>query len=117
MIRSAVAELEFISLATERASQDLMAHANAEDKFPADEIAHRFGGLLNIGRIARAIAKENTIGIVSADFIGRRARWKNAHFRGALAQLAERVFFATQINRRDLWTARIVTLDGFFDFA
>ena len=63
LIAAVVAELELVSLAAEREPHDLMAEANPEDRFLADELAYVFFGIRHGVGIAGTVGEKNAVGI------------------------------------------------------
>jgi hypothetical protein len=71
LVRAAMAEFEFEGFSTEGASEDLVAEADAEKRFFADELAGGFAGVIEGLGIAGAVRKENAVGAEGEDFVGR----------------------------------------------
>jgi len=71
LVRAAMAEFEFEGFSTEGTGEDLVAEANAEERFFADELAGGFTGVIQGLGIAGAVREENAVGAKGEDFVGR----------------------------------------------
>ena len=63
LIDAAMTELEFESLCSERARDQLMSEANAEDWFFVEQDFDLLGDRINVGRIAGTVRQEDQIGL------------------------------------------------------
>src|ERR1700719_5216094 len=71
VIGAAMTELQFVGLAAQCDTEDLMAQANAKDRFLADQIAHLLRLILERLWIAWSVGEEDAIGLEGENVFGR----------------------------------------------
>src|ERR1043166_1860601 len=74
VIRAAMPEFELVRLATQRQPQDLVAEADAENRYPADQLSHLSSLILERFRIAGTIREKNTLRLKRKHVFGGRRR-------------------------------------------
>ena len=70
VVRAAVPEFELVGLAAQRQTENLLAEADAEDRFLADQLANLGGLELERFGIARAVRQEDAVGVQREDVLG-----------------------------------------------
>ena len=91
VIRAAMAELQLVRLAAERQAEDLVPQADAEDRDPADQLAHLRGLKLERLGIAGAVREEHAVGLQREHVFGRGGRGHHRHAAADVHQPAQDV--------------------------
>ena len=99
VIRAAVAELELEGLAAQRQTENLMAEADAEDRFLADQLANLGGLELERFGIARAVGQEDAVRVQREDVLGGCAGRNDGNVGAHVAQTPKDVALDPEIVR------------------
>ena len=101
MIRAVMAEAELVGPPTEREAENLMAEADAEDRFPPEHAAHRLARVGQRGRIGRTVGKKNAVGIERENLGRGRRRRHHLHAKAARDQATQDVALDSVVERDD----------------
>ena len=88
LVAAAVAEFQFEGAAAVGVGEELVAEADAEDRFFADELAEFAVDVAERGRVAGAVGEEDAVGIFGEDFGGAGGGVHHFDFEARLAQAA-----------------------------
>ena len=97
LVAAAVAELQFEGAAAVGVGEELVAEADAEDGFFADELAKFAVDVVECGRVAGAVGEEDAVGIFGEHFGGAGGGVHHFDFEARLAQTAQDVEFDTEV--------------------
>ena len=70
MVGAAVAEGELVGLEADRAAEQLVAEADAEDGLLADQLADGVDDVVEGGGVAGAVGEEDDVGVLGEDLLG-----------------------------------------------
>ena len=73
MVGAAVAEGQLEGLEADRAAEQLVAEADAEDRPLADQLADGLDDVVERGRVAGAVGEEDDVGVLGEDLLGARS--------------------------------------------
>ena len=74
VVGAVVPEGQLVGRTAQRSGQDLVAEADAEHRYPADQVGHGGRGAGQRSRIARPVGEEDAVGLEREHLGGRRAR-------------------------------------------
>ena len=97
LVAAAVAELQFEGAAAVGVREELVAEADAEDWFFADELAEFAVDVAERGWVAGAIGEEDAVGIFGENFGGAGGGVHHLDFEARLAQAAQDVEFDAEV--------------------
>ena len=101
LIAAVVTELEFAGATPERQAEDLVSEANAKGGLRANEFPHVFPYAFDSGGIARAVRKEDRVGVERQDFGGRGRRRDHGHVKAMIGKQTQDVLFNAEVVRHE----------------
>ena len=122
LVAAAVAEGEFEGFSAEGVAEDLVAEADGEDGFTAEELADLVVDVVEGGWVAGAVGEEDAVGVEGEDVCGGGAGVDDLHGEAFLAETAEDIEFDAEVEGDDfvlrgdedgVWAALAVGEDPF----
>jgi len=122
LVAAAVAEGEFKGFSAEGVAEDLVAEADGEDGFTAEELADLVVDVVEGGWVAGAVGEEDAVGVEGEDIGGGGAGVDDLDGEAFLAETAEDVEFDAEVEGDDfvlggdedrVWAALAVGEDPF----
>src|SRR6266700_3234315 len=109
-----MADFQFECRSVKSEPENLMAEANAEDRFFTHQIAHCFVRVGKSGRIAGAVGKKNSVRLKREHLSGGCRCRNNGNAESSLAQQPQNVLFDPVIvsgdAKSDPWKRRLIRL-------
>ena len=101
-------ELQLVGRRTDGVRDDLVTEADTKDWVGLDEILHGFVGILEGRRIARAVRKENAVGVIGTDDRGRGRRREDLHVKARGHEATEDGGLSAEVVGGDAVTHRTI---------
>src|SRR5947209_7696852 len=110
LIAAAMAEFKFVGCGANRAAEELVAEANAENGDLAERTLDGGDGVVEDGGVAGAIADEEAVGAMLEYFGGCRIWRKDRDAHAALREMAEDVVLRAAVEGDDVQAIALLDL-------
>jgi len=109
VVAAVVAERQFDGASAEGQTEELAAHADAEDRDPPDQLGDKLGGTYHRCRISRPVRQQHAGVTAPAQLLNRDPGWYDPHREAFTDEAAEDRAFDTEIDHRNRRSIGVVT--------
>jgi hypothetical protein len=102
VVATSMPEFQFISASTQSQAQNLVAEADAEDGFLAEQLPHCVDRVRHRLWIARTVGEENPVGIKAQNLACTCPGWHHSQFATMVRQQPQNVVFDSEIERHNV---------------